>query len=327
VAEFWNLTASPATIAAGILAGQPPMPRFGTLQAVAAKECGMGLGEQVKNHAIEMAGRADAREAADVFTRAFHDDPAFSWILPAEDTRSRRLRRYFVIELRRESLRHGGVEVARDGGRIAGAAVWFPPGTWTGTQLGALPGDLRAFGRRLDVCSRYMSVAVRAHPREQPHWYLAIIGVDPSRKGRGVGAALLRSRLEPHQHAAAPVQVHSDDLRAVVGFGHKGLPTWWRRMHATSSIRQKRRPASSSHQTVTVVGSASCVTWANAVTLITEPALIPRISLIRLHEYLIRRTERTVEARPVVVVCSVVVPALSFCVGVSCILGSSTTYC
>jgi hypothetical protein len=53
----------------------------------------------------------------------------------------------------------------------------------------------------------------------------------------------------PHQHATATVQVHPDDLPAVIGFRHKGLPTWWRRMHATSSIRQERRPAPSSHQT------------------------------------------------------------------------------
>ena len=83
----------------------------------------MGLGGRVKNHAIGMAGRADAREAADVLARAFHDDPEFSWMLPVEDTRNRRLRRYFVTELRHGSLRHGGVEVARDSGRIAGVAV------------------------------------------------------------------------------------------------------------------------------------------------------------------------------------------------------------
>jgi hypothetical protein len=25
------------------------------------------------------------------------------------------------------------------------------------------------------------------------------------------------------------VQIHPDDLLAVIGFGHKGLPDWWRR--------------------------------------------------------------------------------------------------
>ena len=183
----------------------------------------MSLGERVKNYAIAMAGRADARDAADVLARAFHDDLVFSWMLPAEHTRNRRLRRYFVTELRHESLRHGAVEVARDRGRIAGVAVWFPPGTWSGTQVGALPGYLRAFGRRLDSCSRYMSVAVRAHPREQPHWYLAIIGVDPSHKGQGVGAALLRSRLERCDKEGMAAYLESSNLENVPLYEHFGF--------------------------------------------------------------------------------------------------------
>jgi ribosomal protein S18 acetylase RimI-like enzyme len=183
----------------------------------------MGPGERVTNHVVGMAGRADAREAADVLARAFHDDPVFSWMLPVEDTRNRRLRRYFVSELRRESLRHGGVEVARDSGRIAGIAAWFPPGTWSGTQVGALPGYLRAFGRRIGVCARYASVAVRAHPREQPHWYLAMIGVDPSRKGSGVGAALLRSRLERCDEDGIAAYLESSNPQNVPLYEHFGF--------------------------------------------------------------------------------------------------------
>jgi ribosomal protein S18 acetylase RimI-like enzyme len=188
-----------------------------------AKECGMGLGERVKNHAIGMAGQADALEAAEVLARAFHDDPTFSWMLPVEDTRNRRLRRYFVTELRHESLRHGAVEVACDSGRIAGVAVWFPPGTWSGTQAGALPGYLRAFGRRLDACARYASVAFRTHPHEQPHWYLAIIGVDPSQKGRGVGAALLRSRLARCDKEGMAAYLESSNPQNVPLYEHFGF--------------------------------------------------------------------------------------------------------
>ena len=44
----------------------------------------------------------------------------------------------------------------------------FPPGTPLGTEASALPGYLRAFGRRLVIVSQYQSVAVRIHPREQP---------------------------------------------------------------------------------------------------------------------------------------------------------------
>jgi ribosomal protein S18 acetylase RimI-like enzyme len=173
--------------------------------------------------AVRIAGRADVREAADVLARAFHDDPMFSWVLPVEDTRNRRLRRYFVTELRHESLRHGGVEVARDSGRIAGVAVWFPPGTWTGTGVGALPGYLMAFGRRVGACARYASVAVRAHPREQPHWYLAMIGVDPSRQGRGAGAALLRSRLERCDQDGIAAYLESSKPQNVPLYEHFGF--------------------------------------------------------------------------------------------------------
>ena len=174
--------------------------------------------------AIGVAERADVGETADVLARAFHDDPAFSWIFPVEGSRTRRLRTYFATELRHESLRHGAVEVARNGGRIAGAAAWFPPGTWpAGTKASALPGYLRAFGRRLGVGSRYMSIAIRAYPGEQPHWYLAVIGVDPSQQGQGVGAALLRSRLERCDKEGSAAYLESSNVENVPLYEHFGF--------------------------------------------------------------------------------------------------------
>ena len=155
-----------------------------------------------------------------MFARAFHDDPVFGWFLPAEGSRHRRQRRYFVTELHHESLRHGAVEVACVDGRVAGAAVWFPPGTWSGTEVSALPGYLRAFGRRLAIVAQYQSVAVRTHPREEPHWYLAMIGVDPVRQGHGVGAALLRSRLRRCDEEGLPAYLESSKLENVPLYQH-----------------------------------------------------------------------------------------------------------
>jgi GNAT superfamily N-acetyltransferase len=159
-----------------------------------------------------------------VLARAFHDDPVFSWLFPAEGSRPWRLRRYFATELRHESLRHGAVDVAIADGRMAGAAAWFPPGTWSsGMELSALPGYLRAFGRRLGSGSQYLSVATRAHPRGEPHWYLAIIGVDPARQGRGVGAALLRSRLRGCDEGGLPAYLESSKLENVPVYQHFGF--------------------------------------------------------------------------------------------------------
>jgi GNAT superfamily N-acetyltransferase len=172
---------------------------------------------------IRVSGRGDAREISQVLARAFHDDPLFGWMLPAERSRDRRLRRFFATELHHESLRHGAVEIACDGRRLAGAAVWLPPGTPSGTEMSALPGYLRAFGRRFAAVAQYQSVAVRARPRDQPHWYLAIIGVDPAWQGSGVGAALLRSRLRRCDQDGLPAYLESSNPENVPLYQHFGF--------------------------------------------------------------------------------------------------------
>jgi GNAT superfamily N-acetyltransferase len=159
-----------------------------------------------------------------MLARAFSEDPVFGWMLPAEGLRHRRLGRFFVTELHHESLRHGAVEVACVDGRVAGAAVWFPPSPKPlGTEVSALPGYLRAFGRRLAVVSQFQSVAVSARPREEPHWYLAFIGVDPVRQGYGVGAALLRSRLRRCDQEGLPAYLESSKLENVPLYQHFGF--------------------------------------------------------------------------------------------------------
>jgi GNAT superfamily N-acetyltransferase len=90
------------------------------------------------------------------------------------------------------------------------------------TEASALPGYLRAFGRRLVIVSQYQSVAVR-HPREQQHWYLAFIGVDPARQGCGVGAALLRSRLRRCDKEGLPAYLESSKLENVPLYQHFGF--------------------------------------------------------------------------------------------------------
>jgi GNAT superfamily N-acetyltransferase len=172
---------------------------------------------------VRVAGRGDEAEAAQVLALAFYDDPVFSWLVPGEGSRQRRLRRFFLTELHHESLRHGAVEVACVDGRVAGAAVWFPPGAGLGTEVAALPGYLRAFGRRFVNVAQFESVAVRVHPREEPHWYLLAIGVDPVRQGDGVGAALLRSRLRRCDEEGLPAYLESSKLGNVPLYEHFGF--------------------------------------------------------------------------------------------------------
>jgi GNAT superfamily N-acetyltransferase len=180
--------------------------------------------QRVADIEVRVAERGDAVQTARVLARAFYDDPVFGWFLPARGSRHRRLRRFFRTELRHSSLRHGAVEVARIDGRVAGAAVWFPPGTWpSGTGLSALPGVLWAFGRRVVVASQFQSAASPAHPLAEPHWYLAFIGVDPVWQGCGVGAALLRSRLRRCDEEGLPAYLESSNLQNDLLYQHFGF--------------------------------------------------------------------------------------------------------
>jgi ribosomal protein S18 acetylase RimI-like enzyme len=148
---------------------------------------------------VRPADRGDVGALADLLARTFDDDPPFRWALPDDGSRPVRLRRLFALVLRTEGLPQGAVDAAWDEetGRVAGAAIWFPPGTWPQPvlrQLVSLPGYVRALGGRFGPASNLAGALARVHPRA-PHWYLYAIGVDPAHQGRGVGSALLRSRL------------------------------------------------------------------------------------------------------------------------------------
>jgi GNAT superfamily N-acetyltransferase len=180
--------------------------------------------------AVRPAGTADARELAQVLSRAFYDDPPFMWMLPDERSRERRARGMFRTILRSHALKYGGVEVATDAGTndhgaIVGGAVWLPPGHWLATGrelLRSLPGYTRALGRRLGPASDLMGSMVKHHPREQ-HWYLYAIGVDPGRQGQGVASALLRSRLARCDKAGMPAYLESSKPGNVPLYEHFGF--------------------------------------------------------------------------------------------------------
>ena len=141
--------------------------------------------------------RADVRPATEALARAFADDPVMAWIFPDPDQRRRRLPPFFASTLRGISLHQAGTEVAADGPGVQGCAIWMAPGTWRPPlrrQLAALPATIWRLGSRLPTASVTYGALMAVHP-QRPHWYLSGIGTDPVVQGRGIGSALLRSRL------------------------------------------------------------------------------------------------------------------------------------
>lgn len=157
------------------------------------------------------ARKADLRELSRTLSRAFYDDPVTSWMLPDDKTRPAQLVRLFATMTRHHHLTGGGVEVAEDGPGIGAAALWDPPNRWQHSrweELAMMPHFIRVFGLRSARARAVQELMKRMHP-EEPHWYLAVIGSDPTVRGRGFGQALMRSRLDRCDAEYCPAYLES----------------------------------------------------------------------------------------------------------------------
>lgn len=149
----------------------------------------------------------DIDELSAVLSRAFQDDPVWTWMQPDPTGRTR----LFAAMARYHHFAGGGIQAARRGGAIGAAALWDPPERWQHRpieQLRAAPSLLRALGARLPRALRLDSVAHAAHP-EEPHWYLAVIGSDPTVRGGGFGQTLMKAGLARCDAEHAPAYLES----------------------------------------------------------------------------------------------------------------------
>jgi GNAT superfamily N-acetyltransferase len=163
------------------------------------------------------ACKADIRALSGILGRAFYDDPVMMWVLPDDSSRAARLPRLFAALTRYHHLAGGGVEVAYGETVVGGAALWDPPNRWRQSrraQLAMLPVLIRTFGARSAAIREIVESMTHHHP-EEPHWYLAVIGSDPSVRGKGFGQALMRSRLDRVDAEHAPAYLESSKLENV----------------------------------------------------------------------------------------------------------------
>jgi ribosomal protein S18 acetylase RimI-like enzyme len=156
---------------------------------------------------------ADLPRAAAVVARAFHDDPVFEWALPGSDRRARVLPTFFATVTRLAMY----CEETYTTSDISGVAIWYPPdpppATRTQLRESGMLNLPDAFGR--DDYKRFragIDVLERLHKRDmpQPHWYLAVLGIDPSMQGRGIGSALIVPILERADLAGLPCYLETE---------------------------------------------------------------------------------------------------------------------
>jgi ribosomal protein S18 acetylase RimI-like enzyme len=139
---------------------------------------------------------ARVNDAADILVRSFVADPGLLFVLPNPADRAR-----LAPTLARAVLQY----VMRCGtplttpGTVSGVALWFAPDAPAPTsddleasgidQVPALigPAAWERFQRLLDHLDAF-------HPRyaPEPHWYLAMLGVDPGWQRQGIGEGLMQ---------------------------------------------------------------------------------------------------------------------------------------
>jgi ribosomal protein S18 acetylase RimI-like enzyme len=144
-----------------------------------------------------VAGVEDRREVNRVLAAAFLEDPVFAWIFSDRASLERALEPCFDIYAE-AFARHEQTRLVTTDGRVAGVAMWAPPGAAPvhpddegrlDERVAELLGDdeLGRLGQLVEAFGAF-------HP-EEPCWYLQFLGVDPVRQQCGFGSTLLRDVL------------------------------------------------------------------------------------------------------------------------------------
>lgn len=139
---------------------------------------------------IKSATAADEAAVLGVITLAFSIDPVARWIYP----NPREYLAHFpslASAVGAKAFANGGTHYAEG---FAGATLWLPPGV--------SPDEERPAAMIRETVAEHLQVDLfkvleqmgAAHPKES-HWYLWMIGTDPTRQSRGYGSALLRYAL------------------------------------------------------------------------------------------------------------------------------------
>ncbi len=152
-----------------------------------AQEEGIALME-IPVRTVETAERS---LALGLLAAAFTGDPMMRWLFPNPRT--------YLDQFEAFADAFGGAAIEVGHAYIAdeyhGAALWFPPGVESDTEVMVEILSTHGSDSVLADIPDFMTQMEKFHPVDENCWYLPIIGVDPVYQGRGIGSALLKRAL------------------------------------------------------------------------------------------------------------------------------------
>lgn len=171
---------------------------------------------------VRKAQVADIGPLAVTLARAFEDDPVQVWILPDDATRVATLTGMFEATLRELYLPLAESYTVTD--RAAGA-LWMPPNQWEidDEAMARLAPVAEILGDRLGALMTMLELGAEHHPHEPGHYYLNVVGTDPSRQGQGLGSAAMRLVLERCDAEGLGAYLESSKETNVAFYEHHGF--------------------------------------------------------------------------------------------------------
>lgn len=184
---------------------------------------------------VRRAQPRDVPALAKVLARAFYDDPVARWSCRPERLRPKLLERFNATRMR-QLLADEEIWTTDD---LSSVAMWAPPKRWRTTPREDLEMSLPLLHPRLilrlPLIVSGMARLELNHPHDPPHWYLAILGTDPSVQGQGHGSAVLGPVLERCDEDGLGAYLESSKESNVAFYSRLGFKL-------TGEIRMPRGP-------------------------------------------------------------------------------------
>jgi GNAT superfamily N-acetyltransferase len=149
---------------------------------------------------------------------AFGNDPATRWMYPDPDQ--------YLTHFPRFVQAFGGKAFAQETAYCidgyAGAALWFPPGVDLDAEpIIELVQESIVESNQADIFAVFEQM--EHYHLTEPHWYLPMIGVEPTQQGKGYGSALMQHVLRQCDRDRLPAYLESSNPENIPFYNRHGF--------------------------------------------------------------------------------------------------------
>lgn len=181
----------------------------------------------IEENGLMRLEKSDIGAAADMFSRAFYNDPFSRYAFP--DLKERDLKLPYMNQFSLYyGLRYGVAYTPSE--KYEGGAIWIPPGkvgmSIFGFLLSGCLTPVIKMGLKTEMKMLPLDNFMEAKHKKLvpfPHWYLALLGVDPEYQKQGYASKLLYPMLEKFDKENMPCYLETDSEKNYLMYQYFGF--------------------------------------------------------------------------------------------------------